>query len=324
MTIIDLKNKWSTLVQTDSLRGYKSAIMSTDCLSDIFLGVNALENHCLILALPRPYNLDFKQIKKEKISITFYPETYLLVVELHDNLYYDIFDDLIISLYQAIKSIKDVDLYTQKFIQTFNKWSSFFEDESLSSLSKDEIQGLFGEMYILESIIEESNIYDIDDILNGWRGPYDGPYDFVFDKKNIEVKTKKLSKQTVNISSEFQLESEINKNLELLVLSVEEDVMNGLSLRELLERIKMTLLRKSGDFSVLLKALHQKNITQKNISIYDNYRFLALQQTIYDCEMSEFPKLTKSNTPQAIENLKYTLNLNHIDTFIISTRRLND
>ena len=117
MNTVDLENKWSTLVQTERLRGYKSVIMSTQCTAEIFLGVNTQKRHCLILALPKEYSLDFNTTKKEKISITLYPETNYLVLELHDNQYYDIFDDFIISLYHAIKDIKEVEVYTKKIIQ---------------------------------------------------------------------------------------------------------------------------------------------------------------------------------------------------------------
>jgi hypothetical protein len=324
MDVNNLKRKWETLIQTDTLKGYKSATMSSACSAEIYLGVNTQKNHCMILVLPKSYKLDFNAIKKEKISITFYAQTGYLVIELRDNRYYDIFDDLILSLFQAIKDITEVEDYTHKIIYMFNEWSEFFEDESSNSLSGESIKGLFGELYILETMIQNSSASTVNEVLESWRGPYDGPYDFVLDQKNIEVKTKSLAKQTVNISSEYQLESQKGKTLELLVLSVREDVLNGLSLRELLEKIKKLTFAKSGNYFIVLKALQQKNINPQNIVQYDNYRFVAIEQTVYDGDSQNFPKLVKSNTAEAISNIKYTLQLSYINKFILSTKKYND
>lgn len=324
MITSDLKNKWNALVQTENLRGYKSTIMSAKCTAEIYLGVNIQKKHCLILALPKGYYLDFNTRKKEKISITLYPKTNYLVLELHDNQYYDIFDDLIISLYYAIKNIEEVTVYTKKIIQMFNKWSEFFTDESSDSLSREEIKGLFGELYILEAMTRKSNASNIDDVLSSWRGPYNGPYDFVLDQKNIEIKTKSITKKTVNISSEYQLEREKDKNLELLVLSVNEDIIDGMSLREILIKIKNLTFEKSGDYSIILKALQQKNITQNNILEYDNYRYKAIEQILYSCDSDTFPKLIKSNTSPAISTIRYTLRLSYLEDFILSRKKYND
>ena len=324
MNTNDLRNKWKALSQTETLEGYESAILSSKCAAEIFLGVNSLKNHCMLLSLPKSYNLDFNTIKKERISITFYSQQHLLVLELHDNLYYDIFDDLIVSLYYAIKDIKEVDKYTRKIIQTFNRWSDFFEDESTYLLSKEEVKGLYGELYVLKNMITESSSSSIDEILSSWRGLYDGPYDFVTDIKNIEVKTKTLTKNTVNISSEYQLENENNKGIELLVLSVKEDIINGMSVRQLVEKIKTLVFTKSGDFSIVLKSLRQKHITQKNIIQYDNHRFIALEQIVYNCNCGDFPRLVQSNTHSSITKIRYSLELTHLNAFILSTRRFDD
>lgn len=313
---MNLKNKWG-LLQNEKLEGYKSIFISQECKPDLFLGMNSFNNHCLILVLPKLYKLDFNTVKKDKISITLYPQTNYLVLELEDNSYYSIFDDLIISLYQVIKDLTVIDEYTRDFIDTFNKWSEFFEDISSTDLSKDSIKGIFGELFVLQNILNDSNSSTINNILSSWKGPYDGPHDFVFDNRLLEVKTKYPTGQIVSISSEYQLQSEIGKSLELLVLSIIDDNLNGKSLREIFEIIKNEVLKKSGDISIFLTALKQKNINQKNIFKYDNYRFKAVEQIVYNANVESFPKLTFIKSPDAICNIKYNLKLAHLNEFII-------
>lgn len=318
---MNLEKKWE-LLENEKLEGYKSIRITSKCKPNLFLGKNYLNNHCLILVVPSFYKLDFNTIKKDKISITLYPQTNYLVLELEDNSYYSIFDDLIISLYQVIKNSDDVKEYTRNFIDTFNKWSEFFEDISSSTLSKDSIRGLFGELFVLKEMIDSSSSSTINSILSSWKGPYDGSHDFVSDDRLLEIKTKYPSGQTVNISSEYQLESEEGKSLELLVLSITDNMIEGKSLRELFEMMKIEILRKSGDISIILNALKQKNISQNNILRYDNYRFKPIEETIYNAKLDSFPKLTFSNISNAISDIKYTLKLTQLNEFILSNREI--
>ena len=69
----------------------------------------------------------------------------------------------------------------------------------------------------------------VDDILLSWRGPFDEGHDFVFDFTDYEIKTIEKTKNNVRISSEFQLDSEKGKKIELVVISVEFDIDNGIS-----------------------------------------------------------------------------------------------
>lgn len=137
---------------------------------------------------------------------------------------------LVISLYFKIKEIKDYKESTTLFIRTINMWSLFFQDEKNHGHSEDVIKGLFGELTLLNDLIRMSNSSNINDTLKTWQGPYDANHDFYFDDKNIEVSTKNNSKSDINISSEFQLEEELGKSLELVVASVESNLLNGLTL----------------------------------------------------------------------------------------------
>ncbi|RYF97100.1 MAG: PD-(D/E)XK motif protein [Chitinophagaceae bacterium] len=46
--------------------------------------------------------------------------------------------------------------YTNEFIQVFYKWSEFFEDRKNSRLSDEEVKGLYGELFVLKSMVEVS------------------------------------------------------------------------------------------------------------------------------------------------------------------------
>jgi len=320
MITSELDKKWLLISKEKISNGYKSLRLPAECISEVFLGVGPMDQRCLLLFLPRSYKLDFKALKKENISIELDPNANYLVLSLLDPNYVDLFDDLITSLYNVVKDISEVDVYVKVFIQTFNKWTAFFENEDFDRLNKNTVKGLFGELQVLKDLLEKTNSSKVNSVLDSWKGPYDTGHDFVLDDKNIEVKTKDLTKPDVNISSETQLEGVYGKGLELLVLSVEQDFVHGISLKDKFYQVKDLVVGIGGDTAILVRAIRQKGLTQRNMHEYDNFRFKLRSEDIYDCLKDGFPRLIRSKIDKSITSVKYNLNLKGLSGFRLSSR----
>jgi len=298
--------------------------IDSKAIPEIHIGLNSKFNRCLLLELPQNHTVDFQTVVKKNLTLHFFAKSNYIVLELTDSSFFDLFDDLILSIYSHIYQLDEVDVYANIFIQIFYKWSEFFEEKESHKLSLESIKGIWGELFVLKGLIEESNSFKINEILNSWRGLYDEAHDFVLDEKDIEVKTKDLSHLSVKISSEYQLEEELDKSLELWVLSVEIDFIKGKSISTLIEEIKLLVVNKMGDFSIVLTALLQKNILMSNIHQYDNYRFLEKEKLIFDCTHKDFPKLTQGNTSKAISNIRYKLQLSYLSDYLVSKESFNE
>jgi hypothetical protein len=318
MTGIELKQKWSRLSVNPATSGFRSLRIATDCICELYFGVSKEGKRCLILSLPSNKHLDFKGIQKENLSIEYFREKSLIVLQLSDSDFNDLFDDLILSLYHGIKSIRPVDEYSNHFIQAFYRWSEFFEDKKSDLLSEEVIKGIMGELLVLKLLIAEPERPEVNFLLKAWTGPFDKANDFELESKNLEVKTKSPSGIDVKISSEFQLEVSPGKGLELYVLSLQSDYSVGVHIRSLILEIKNFVQEFSGDNEILWKALSQKNITAKNMSQYDGYRFKPVNWVSYNCSCENFPKLNFSNIPEEISGLRYTLRTNLLASYIIN------
>jgi hypothetical protein len=316
MIATDLNSKWEKITIDEDLTDYRSIRISSECCSDIYISIDPNRCHCLILSLPKTYQIDFNSIKKEKISIELLRDKNYIVLTLHDANYHDLFDILIISLYNAIKDIQEVSIYSKIFVNTFHKWAQFFDDELLDSLSKNIVQGIFGELAYLKSLLLKTTASKVNDVLNAWKGPYDQGHDFVLNDKDIEVKTKADGKSTIRISSEQQLERIDGRDLELAVVSVHFDLVDGVPIKILVEDIKQIVENFLGDTSILLKAMRQKGLTVTNLQNYDHWRFKALDIITYDCLNSSFPKIVSSEIPTPISGVKYNINLRDLDGYI--------
>lgn len=320
MTITELQTKWTGL-KPESKGSFKSLRISSDCIPDLYIGVDHANVRCLILKLPTSHSLDFQSIIKQNLSIELFRETHWIILKLTNVVYSDLFNDLILSLYNKIEKLGSVKEYTTIFIETFYKWSEFFEDNSTNRLSEETIFGIFGELQFLKDVIEQKNTAFINDLLLSWRGPYDTGHDFIFLDQNVEVKTKEQSNVDIRISSEYQLEAEPNKPLTLAVINVLKN-NNGISLHDIVMSIRQLIIERLGDFTIVLKGLAQKGLTLVNLSEYDNYRFTSVNIVSYDCTHEHFPKIINSQLSDFISSVKYNIRVNALDTFITGRREL--
>lgn len=321
MNVTNLKSKWENIAEFKNNNGYKALRITSDCIPDLYIATDEDGFRYFLLFLPSNIEVKLKGTDKEKLKIAFDKEKNIILIKLNDLDFVDLFNDLIVSLYSKIKEIENPNLYSKELIYSFYKWAEFFEDKLGTKLSNEEIKGLFGELFILNQLIEKSNPNTINVILDSWKGPYDNTNDFVFDKKNIEIKTKDESKSFVKISSEYQLENEFDKGLELLVVSIKYDMLSGLSINDLLKIIIQNVRQNLGDLSILYHTLGQKGLTIESTKEYNNHRFIVTKTNAYDCNLDNFPKLSVSNIPEEITRLNYILRLTTLNTFLIEEKK---
>lgn len=313
--------QWENLSDFKGLYGYKALRTSSRCIPDLFIGTDEDGNRCLLLFLPNEIEIKLNGAEKEKLILTYLKNQNTILIKLKDSDFIDLFNDLIVSLHAKIEKITDPNIYSKELIYGFYKWSEFFENKRFSKLTPEKIKGLIGELIVLNHLLLSCDSLGADSILESWKGPFDYANDFVFDNKNIEVKTKESSQQFIKISSEFQLECEFDKGLELIIVSVKVDLINGFSIHDLLTQSMSIIRDKQGDLSILYNAINQIGLTIESSKEYNNYRFVIDKTTIYDCAQSTFPKLNFSNIPQEITQLIYKLRISSLNDFLISEKK---
>jgi hypothetical protein len=312
-----LNQRWSELAIPPAGSAFNYIHIDPACIPNLNIGFNEDGNRCVILALPQGYDPSFNPQKRQNITTIYNRQYNLIILELTDKLYSLLFTDLVVSLFFKIKDIADSRNSTDVFKRTIALWSLFLENAPNNSLSEEVVKGLFGEMSILSQLVDHSTINEIDDVLKSWKGPYDTNHDFYLDDKDFEVKTKNLSKTEVRISSEFQLETENGRPLELVVVSVEKDIQQGQTLESLFTQIRDRVIQIGGDITILLLALREKNLSPMNLSDYNCYPFKLVKFEYYECERPSFPRIIRSSLANNLSGIKYNINLNGLNNYII-------
>lgn len=195
-------------------------------------------------------------------------------------------------------------------LKALANWSELFKTRADNSLTREEMLGLFGELFVLDSLLTESGVSPRALIL-GWRGPNGDTRDIGVNGVRIEVKTQRSTGALkLRISSLTQLDDRGDRVfVALLRLSPSQ---KGRPLVAIVDAIKNLLVDHplaALEFErkiVLSGVVLNSELSQEAYSIDEQ---LAYKVT------SNFPKLTPDNVPLGITAAKYEIAGPPLDSF---------
>lgn len=291
------------------------------CKPDLSVGYDADRRRCVFLHLKSNYRDHTKNISRKHLGLKYIQSEKCLVLQLNSDQFSTQFNEMAVSIYKAIYMLDEESICFHEFVRVFNEWLELFSFEPSDELSEEAVKGMMGELVVLTYLIRHYK-RPIDEYIEGWRGPYDEAKDIVLSDKDIEVKTKSIKTVSVYISSEFQLDIEPGKGMELAVVTMLSDP-DGITLSRLVNLARDLIFSHSGDILAFRKALMKKGLSIESAKEYDYLSFSAKSLTFYDCANSGFLCLNSCNTPESVSKVSYKLSLSSIDKFISSEVDLN-
>jgi hypothetical protein len=319
---MDLEHKWEQLKSAASDgKGLKTLRLAEQCILELFIAIDNDNRRYLILHLPEGFQPKIDNLENENILLTYSSSQHLIAIKLLDIDFSDLFDDLINSMFSAISTESSVKVASKRLVDNFIKWNQFFRKLESRTYGETSILGLWGELFTLERlIVGKINASQINNTIEAWTGPLDSVHDFTFADKSIEIKTKLISTNSINVSSEFQLELGSAYHLELCIVNVQKDA-NGLSIDGLYKKIKAHILNNHADLSLLIARLNAFKLDEPSLSRYQKYSYKALEANYYDCLNEEFPKIIRTELDDEIYSVKYKVNVSTLGRFILSSEK---
>lgn len=273
------------------------------------LPVHVTEGHLtafMLITPARPPSV--KQSKAVSISVDEYSDgRWRLEFRLNDPRYYLMFKAFYEDVYESTWNVKLEDA-AETFIEIYKKWKRAFSTEGLP-LSKEEVQGLIGEMCFIDEVLLKK--YNAKTVLDAWMLTQKGKQDFIFADSWYEVKSTHAGSNTITISSAEQLDCSTEGNLAVVKLkntSVNDEKKVNLS------TIISRLLSKFDDCSCgeefLMKIAELGLPSEK----YDDqvYEIVELEQYAVK---DGFPCLKRSTLSPAIGLVQYELYLEQLRIF---------
>lgn len=236
-----------------------------------------------------------------------------LTVKLENIRNQDVFLKLCQDLIDQVKNSQQNQSTFHQICKRLLKWQSLLSGKSQNLLSKNEIQGLYAELYFLaEALTHDSSREST--IVEGWKGPEKTQHDFILNDIAIEIKSiAGDQRHKVRISSEDQLDTHLSK-LYLRIYLLSEAPNGGESLNSIVKRITNLLSSRENKNLFEVKLEKARYI---DISDYDVPTFLVKECRTYQV-IDGFPRITRTTIPQGIVSVTYDLILASIDKFRIN------
>lgn len=209
------------------------------------------------------------------------------------------------------------DRVLQRFLARIRAWQDFMDRHMEDVLSAEAEQGLFGELVLLEHMIEAG--VPARDILDAWQGPLDGLQDFMLGVGGIEVKTTlSASGFPATVSSLEQLDESMRQPLFVAAIRLALHP-SGRTLPEMADVIRATLDDDQAALETFEIRLIQAGLLRAAAGRYMR-RFLHASSAILAVQ-GNFPRLTRATVHTAIRKARYEIDLDLAGTEDVGLER---
>lgn len=217
----------------------------------------------------------------------------------------DIFAILVIDLLEVARGQSSAGDALRRCIDRIAMWQGLFERIPADGLSDEAQRGLFGELWLLESLMLE--VLQPSDAVASWRGPDPGNQDFVRLGVAIEVKTT-LSKRhsRLPIANEKQLDEAPHSILYLANVRLEESPAAGRSLDEIVGSCRRLVEADIYAARTLDDCLLKAGYLDVHASLYQNRRWQVSGCRFFHVR-DRFPRLTEANLPPGVGDITYSV-----------------
>jgi hypothetical protein len=285
-------------------------------LFDFYWGLNQNNEYLFLLEHKNYEDWSSNKLSFNEINIEHYQlqNGYRILLTLKEINNWDIFYTLCNDILTLSKEIDNEKVLLTIMYNRLQRWQKMFRKVRNKLLTEQEQQGLIGELYFLKEFLLKNYPHSI--ALSFWRGPLGDKQDFGIGSNSVEIKTKLgTSSSNIQISSIEQLDFQTQSAF-LFVLTLTNSNENSISLNSIINEIKKIIndLESLELFESLLLEMNYIELPEYSEKIY-----VINKETFYEIT-DEFPRLTLNNTPIAITNVKYTIDLKFCNTFILSTK----
>jgi hypothetical protein len=253
--------------------------------------------------------INFKNTKGVSLEIE---DNSVLSIYLNKESFLNIYLNLIEEIINSIVNENDEKKIIKLIEDKLNSWKKCFENENFSGLSKEEELGLIGELLTINKLFDLKE-YELEEIIQSWKGPENNLHDFKFTNKIYETKTS-LS-NIIKISNIDQLDYQTYKNLFLFKVTLTKNSnMSNININHLIL-----------DLRNKLKKTQYKELFNNKINLYgyfdyhlenykDFYNLFNIQKYIID---ENFISIQKKYLKPGIQNINFEIDLSYCKKNII-------
>lgn len=217
------------------------------------------------------------------------------------------------NLIESITDVSDEQKALYALKKRYITWKAMFKRDSSSRISRESLQGLYGELYFLKNYMLEHFSPSIS--VQAWSGPDAKSKDFAVDDEWFEVKTAGANTNTIRISSLTQLASAHDGHLVIIkVESMSDQFENGESCVGDLFKYILNKISDETIEGIFLSKLSAYGFDASDESV--TAKFDVKSMNLYKVDKS-FPRLTEEDVPRVeICDVTYSLIINSLKPYL--------
>lgn len=264
----------------------------------------------------KPYS-NLSELKVELYEDSSFENSWLLCVTITDKDKKSIFSYLCENIIQTILKESSIKSAVTSFANTLIKWKNLFEKTHSTGLSKEEQQGLYGELCLLQKFLSDSknSLYTI---VNYYVGTDKSLRDFQGKNWAVEVKTTSTNNpQLLLINGERQLDDSMIDNLFLFHCSVEVSKSSGETLPERVKEIKDMLSSDLAALSLFNAKLFEGGYLDTQEGQYSEHHYKLRKETFYHVT-NDFPRIRENELRSGVGNVHYGITISDCEPYVVS------
>jgi hypothetical protein len=200
------------------------------------------------------------------------------------------------------------------------KWRRFWGEVPQTLLSREEVFGLFGELWFLSGWLLPH--VDAAQAVERWRGPFSARHDFEWPGKSVEVKATTSTRGRIHrIHGMDQLTPPDNGDLFLFSLRLREEGGGANSLPRLIALCRSQLESEADALSRFETGLARAGYSPVHDDEYLKVSLRIVEETLFAVR-ENFPRITPNRfvegVPAGVESVMYDVNLNTFDHLCVA------
>lgn len=300
-----MNDRWTQLEQSPVDRPRRR--IHPESSQNLFLQLSFPDRHRqLALVLPPGTNVDSATQATRALIVRqlLEPTSTILVIELCEPDLGQVFDALVDDVAAQVAATDTTDAAVAVVTVRLAHWSDLFRRlRSGVALDDDERRGLFGELHVLDTLIEARGT----SAAGAWTGPYALSQDFQFGAVAIEVKTTaRTLPHTVQIPNERELDPHGLQHLILTRLVVDEHPIGGpgVSLNEQVAAVRSRLNSNATHLETFEGAL-SRNAYVPGVE-YEEPLYSIRTKTHWAVR-DDFPRITAGDVRPGVADVRYAV-----------------
>lgn len=301
--------------------------LQNDQQESLFLAIEPAENkRLIILPLRSPGAVDLRRfpscqgtkVQKERLDKVgaLIDQSYLIIRQTSSET--SIFESFAANVCERLWDCGEMQVIPM-VKQTLEKWQAFFRKAGEGGLSIEQRRGLYGELFVLRSLLESGCEPDI---VNDWQGPLREALDFRIGSIGLEVKTTLSHRPLkVTIASEKQLSGQDVDQLFLAALPLQVSRHDGETLVEIVDSLGQAMV----DWPLSQLAFHDLLIhagyLETHSEQYRTERYRVLGPVYFRVE-GEFPRIDPATLLPGVVQVQYQIILDAFASYQLAEEEL--